>query len=170
MKKYIFAILSLVVAVVGVGFVFAQQNGDGGGRGAFGHARPGFALEKIADELNLSNEQRAQIKKILEGEKTTIQSLIKTARQTREQLKDLGTNGAYNEARVEELAARQAETTRQLIVEKEKTKAAIFAVLTPEQRTKAAELKNKFEEKMRGRFAKRFGGGDGGGGDFAPSF
>ncbi|HEX9960489.1 MAG TPA: Spy/CpxP family protein refolding chaperone [Pyrinomonadaceae bacterium] len=159
MKKYIIAILVFAAAATGVGFAFAQKR-DGVGRGERHFGAPLFALEKIAGELDLSAEQRAQIKQILETEKTKIQTLSETARSTHEQLKDLGTNGVFNEEQVNGLAAQQAETTRQLIVEKERVKAAIFAVLTPEQRAKAAELKNKFEEKMRGGFGRRFGRGD----------
>jgi Spy/CpxP family protein refolding chaperone len=162
MKKYTIAILAFAVLAIGVGFAFAQKKEDGKGERPFGPPPP-FALEKIADELGLSTEQRAQIKQIMEAEKAKIQPLTETARQTHEQLKDLGTDGVFNEEQVTQLASRQAETTRRLIVEKERTKASIFAVLTPEQRTKAAELKNKFEEKMRGGFGKRFGGRGGAG-------
>jgi protein CpxP len=168
MKKYTIAILAFVVLTIGGVFVFAQKRDAGaGGRGErpFGGPPP-FALEKIAGELNLSSEQRAQIKQILEAEKTKVQALMETAHATHEQLKDLGTDGAFNEEKVNQLAAQQAETTRQLIVEKERTKAAVFAVLTPEQRAKAAELKNKFEDGMRGGFGKRGGRGD----DSEPKF
>lgn len=171
MKKYTIAILAFAVLAIGVGFAFAQKSGGGagagnGGRGERPFGPPPFMLEKIAGELGLSDEQRAQIKQILENEKTKIQSLTETSRAAHEQLKDLGTDGVFNEEQVNRLAAQQAETTRRLIIEKERTKAAIFAVLTAEQRTKAVELKNKFEEKMRGGFGKRFGRGD----DFEPKF
>lgn len=168
MKKYTIAILAFAVLAIGVGFAFAQKRdgGNSGGRGERHFGAPPFALEKIAGELGLSDEQRAQIKQIIETEKTKIQSLMETARTTHDQLKDLGTNGVFNEEQVNRLASQQAETTRRLIVEKERTKAAVFAVLTPEQRTKAAELKNKFEEKRRGGFGKRFGRGD----DAEPKF
>jgi Spy/CpxP family protein refolding chaperone len=160
MKKYTIAILAFAVLAIGVGFTFAQKKESGKGERPFGP--PPFMLEKIADELGLSEAQRTQIKQIMEAEKTKIQPLMETARQTHEQLKDLGTDGAFNEEQVTQLANRQAETTRQLIIEKERTKAAIFAVLTPEQRTKAAELKDKFEDKRREGFGKRFGrGGEG---------
>ena len=160
MKKYTIAILAFAVLAIGVGFTFAQKKESGKGEGPFGPPPP-FMLEKIADELGLSEAQRTQIKQIMEAEKAKIQPLMETARQTHEQLKDLGTDGAFNEEQVTQLANRQAETTRQLIVEKERTKAAIFAVLTPEQRTKAAELKNKFEDKRRDGFGKKFGRGEG---------
>lgn len=168
MKKYTIAILVFVVVAIGVVFAFAQKRDGNGGatRGERHFGPPPFALEKIAGELALSDEQRAQIKQILEAEKTKIQTLMENVRGTHDQLKDLGTDGVFNEEQVNRLASQQSDTTRQLIIEKERAKAAIFAVLTPEQRAKASEMKNKFEEKMRGGSGGRFGRG----GDSEPKF
>lgn len=157
MKKHIIAILAFAVLAIGVSFAFAQKK-EIVNKGERPFGPPPFMMGKIADELGLSDEQRSQIKQITEAGKSNIQPLMETARQTHEQLKDLGTDGVFNEEKVTQLASRQAETTRQLILEKERTKAAVFAVLTAEQRTKAAALKNKFDDKMRDGFGKRFGG------------
>ncbi|MDQ3798011.1 MAG: Spy/CpxP family protein refolding chaperone [Acidobacteriota bacterium] len=164
MKKYTIAILVFAVVTIGVVFAFAQKRDGSGARGERHFGPPPFVLEKIASELDLSDEQRAQVKQILEAEKAKIQTLTEAARGTHDQLKDLGTDGVFNEEQVNRLAAEQSETMRQLIIEKERVKAAIFAVLTPEQRAKASEMKNKFGEKMRGGFGRRFGRG----GDFEP--
>lgn len=169
MKKYALAILVFAIVATGVIFAFAQQKKEGGERPFVGGRPPfppPFFFGKMADELNLSEEQKTQIKQILDNEKTKVEPLMEAMRATHEQLETQGTNGTFDEARVGELANRQAETTRQLVIEKEKTKAAIFAVLTAEQRAKAAELKKKFDDKMRGGgFGKRFGGRDRGGAD-----
>lgn len=58
-------------------------------------------------------------------------------------------------------------------VEKEKTKAALFAVLTTEQRTKANELRANFESKMKekgGKDHEVFGKHRHRGEDFLPMF
>ena len=47
-----------------------------------------------------------------------------------------------------------------LIVEKERTKAQVFAILTDEQKAKAAEMRANRQERMKGR--KGFGPGRGG--------
>lgn len=160
MKKFAIGMLALVVLTAGVVFVFAQKRGAGPERGFGKSAFPPFILDKIADEIGLSDEQRGQIKQILETEKPKIQTLLKTTRETHRQLEKLGTDGVFNEALVAVLAARQAENTKQLIVEKEKTKAAVFAVLTAEQRAKAEQMRERFKGKMRERMGKHgFGGG-----------
>jgi len=59
---------------------------------------------------------------------------------------DLGANGVFDEQKSQEVAARQAEIVKKLLVEKEKTKASLFAVLTSEQREQAKEMMNDFVE------------------------
>ncbi len=59
---------------------------------------------------------------------------------------DLGANGVFDEQKAQEVAARQSEIVKQLLVEKEKTKAALFAVLTSEQREQAKQMMNDFVE------------------------
>lgn len=80
-------------------------------------------------------------------------------KESREQIKDLGTDGNFDEAKVTEIANNQAENMKQLFIEKEKTKAQLFAILTPEQKEKAKEMHHKFGERMKGKFGHRFGGG-----------
>ena len=156
MKKGL--IIFLVMAVVGVGavFIFAQQgrreNRDGGMN--FG----GRGFERIARKLNLTDEQKTQVATILEESKTRVKPLTEALRENRRQAENLGTDGTFNEELVNQLAASQSETMRQLFVEREKTKAQIFAVLTPEQRTEAAKMKDMFRERFKGGLKKRFGG------------
>ncbi len=71
-----------------------------------------------------------------------------------QQLKPLGKDGVYNQSEVMRLAALQANNARLLIVEKEKTEARIFAVLTPEQRAEAEQIRAEFEAKIKERIAE----------------
>jgi Spy/CpxP family protein refolding chaperone len=171
MKKVTVALLIASILTIGlVGLVFAQKRGGegfGGHHGKFGGpgGMPPFFFGKIAEELGLSEEQKTQAKQVLEDSKTRVQPIMESLKNGHETAKTLGTNGTYDEKAVLALANQQAELTKQLIVEKEKTKAQLFAILTPEQRTKAQELMKNFEEKMKdgkGRFGHRppFGGGE----------
>jgi periplasmic protein CpxP/Spy len=145
MKK--FGITFLVCGIIGVAAVFAIAQG----RGGFGH---GFGFERIAKELGLSDEQKAQGKQVLDDSKTRIEPLMEAMKAGHESAKDLGKDGTFDEKAVNALATQQSETMKQIIIEKEKTKAALFAILTPEQRKKAEELKANFEGKMKERFGK----------------
>ena len=119
---------------------------------------PPFLFEKIATELGLNDEQKTQAKAILEIRKESVKPLFEQLKQNREKSKNLGTDGTFDEAQVNQIANEQAETMKKLFVEKEKTKAELFAILTPEQREKAKVLQDKFGEKMKGKFGRRFDG------------
>jgi Spy/CpxP family protein refolding chaperone len=84
-------------------------------------------------------------------------TLKEEMRQIHKQLSAQGKDGVFNEALVTELAAKQAELTKQMIIEKERTKASLFAVLTPEQREKAEQLKTDFKGRFRDKFKGRWG-------------
>jgi Spy/CpxP family protein refolding chaperone len=158
MKKFIIGFIAFSLFAVGGILVFGQREGGKmfGGRGFSG----GHPFLKMAEKLNLSEEQKTQIKTILEDAKTRIKPLMETIRANHQAIEQLGKDGVYNESEVTRLANAQAETTKQLIIEKEKTKAAIFAVLTPEQRTQAEQMKSEMKERFKDRFKKRFGGGE----------
>jgi protein CpxP len=155
MKKATIAILAIAVLVLGGIYIFAQK-GKGERFGGRGFREGG--LMRLAEKLNLSEEQKTQIKTILEDSKTRIKPLMGTMRENRKQAETLGTDGVFNEEQVNQIANTQSETMKQLFIEKEKTKAQIFAVLTPEQRAEAAKMKEQFKDNFKERFKKRFGG------------
>lgn len=164
MKKIAIGIIAFILVTSSMIFVFGQ-NRDGSGKGFGGKHSfgPPFLSEKFAKELGLNEEQKTQIKQIHDTEKPNIQALMEAGKGIHSQLEKLGTDGVYNESQVAELAAQQAENAKQLIIAKEKTKAAVFAVLTPEQRTKAEQMRDQFKNK----FGKRFGKGRFGKGGFS---
>ena len=157
MKKALIVFTLMALLGVGAVFIFAQKGGkrDGfGGRTGFG----GRGFERVAEKLNLSDEQKTQVKTILEESKTRVKPLMDSRRENRKQSESLGTDGTFNEELVNQLAAQNAENAKQIFIEKEKTKARIFAVLTPDQRAEAAKMKEQFKENFKGRGKKRFGG------------
>lgn len=152
-KKFGIAILALGILAVGTIFAFGSGHGrfHNRGQGAF---PPPFIFEKIAKELGLSEEQKTQAKAILESSKETVKPLMEQMKQNHETTKILGTDGNFDEGKVNQLAAEQSETMKRLFIEKERTKAQLFAILTPEQREKAKQMQEKFGNRMKARFGK----------------
>jgi periplasmic protein CpxP/Spy len=147
-----------VLAVGLVGMIFAQKGKEGNRSGFAGKDfPPQFLVERIANELGMNEEQKTQAKSVIEASKERVKPLMEQMKQSRETVKDLGTDGNFDEAKVNEIANQQSETMKQLFIEKEKTKAQLFAILTPEQREKAKAMQDKFAEKMKGRFGRPFG-------------
>ena len=110
---------------------------------------PPLMNEHLARELNLSDEQNAQVKAVFDAEHSTVEGLMKKLDDLREQIRAATANGRFDEAQVRTLANQQGQTQADLIVEHERTKAKIYGILTAEQRSKLEQL----HERMKPPFA-----------------
>lgn len=158
MKKFLVAILSVILIAAGAIFIFAQDNSaDKDGKRGFGkrggHHRGG--MERIFRALDLTDEQKAQMKAIRQASKDSTKPIREQMKANRQKLQTLSESGTFDEAQVRAIAAEQGNLSAQLIVEKEKVKSQIFNLLTPEQKAKAAEIKAQFKQKMQERMQKR---------------
>jgi len=134
MNKKFFMVLTLVLAVAaGLATTALAQ-----GRGKFGHHH-GWMLQRMTRELNLTEAQQAQIKTILQTQRAKIQPLMQQLHQN-EQAQNAAVTGAFDETQARAFAGKQTQIMSDLIVEKERTKSEIYAVLTPDQRAKAQQL------------------------------
>ncbi|MEP7039025.1 MAG: Spy/CpxP family protein refolding chaperone [Acidobacteriota bacterium] len=160
MKKLTTAFIAIALVAIGTIFVFAQKADGGKGKfkHGFGHHRGSFG--RLAKQLNLTDAQKAQMKQIREDGKAKTQPLRESMKSIHQQLSAATADGNFNEAQVQSLAAQQANIMAQLIVEKERTKSQIFAILTPEQQTQAKALKDQMKERRKERFQNRGSKGD----------
>ena len=152
MKKVIIAILAFAVLATGVMFAVAQRSGEerNGGRGKRGgHHRDGMMLRG----LDLTDEQKAQVKQIMEASKAKTQSLRDSLKANRQKMDEATANGAFDEAQVTAIAVEKGNLSAQMTVERERGKSQIFALLTAEQKAKAAEMKSKMKDRFKGRKA-----------------
>ena len=92
-------------------------------------------------KLHLTDAQKTQIHTIISEERAKMKPLIQQLKAGRDQLIALRKSGPFDEAKVRSIAKGQADTIVELIVARESMKSKIFAVLTPEQRTKAQALR-----------------------------
>jgi protein CpxP len=100
-------------------------------------------------QLNLTDDQKAKVKEIFEANKPTVQPIMQAMKTNHEKLAAL--NGNFDEAQVSAMAKEQGDLTAQMIVARERVKSQIFAILTDEQKAKAAQL----HDAMRQRFQNR---------------
>ncbi len=157
MKKIIIAILAFAVLATGVLFAIAQtangdKNGGWGRRG--GHHRGGMMLRG----LDLTEDQKAQMKQIREASKAKTQPLREALKANRQKLHELAAAGSFDEAAVTALANEQAGLSAQLIVERARVHSQTAALLTAEQKAKVAEMKDKMKERFKNRKEGRKGG------------
>lgn len=145
MKKVIVAILAVVVLSVGAIVIIAQRSGHGGKHGGFGHRGMGMIFKK----LDLTDEQKAQAKEIVKAGFEKNKGVFEAMKANRDKMKAATANGAFDEATVTVIAAEQGQLSAQLIVESERTKSQIFALLTDDQKAKAIELEKEFDGRMK---------------------
>lgn len=159
MKKFIAVFIAIAMVTIGTIFVIAQQSEGGKGKfkRSFGH-RGGFG--RLVEKLNLSDAQKEQVKQIMETSKAKIQPLKENMKSIHQQMNAATADGQFDEAQVQALATQQANIMAQMIVEKERTKSQMFAILTPEQQAQAKQLKEQMKEKFKGKFQHRGNGED----------
>lgn len=153
MKKTLAATAVAVTAVVGGASVFAQGGPDGFGHRRFGggfgggFGRGGGAgLPLFA--LNLTDEQRTQVKGVYEQHRAEMQKAgerVRAAfRAQHEAASALPVDENAIRAKSSELAAAQADAA----IVRARIHTAVYQVLTPEQQQKAQELRTQRQERM----------------------
>ena len=156
MKRVTILLALVALFVVGFGATLtaqAQGRRGGGPRGAVGEGGP--LLGFIGRHLDLTDEQKAEVKKIVEAERTVMQPIHEQMQKNREALKEATKDGQYNETQVTQLAQQQGELMAQMIVSRERVKSQVYKILTPEQREKLAAMGDRFEQMGE----RRMGGG-----------
>ena len=117
-------------------------------------AMRGKILQRIADQLDLTADQRAQIKTILLGEKDSLKPLITSLHDARKNLREAIRAKDASEASVRAASAKVAGVEADLAVERLKLFGKISPVLTDEQRQKAADLQARADELIDGAIAR----------------
>ncbi len=145
MKSTRIRILTIgAVVLVAVAVAIAQgMHGHGGPEGDFHHM-----LGFFTHYLDLSTEQQAQAKAIWEKEKPAMEPLKQQMHQYHEAERALENAGPFDEAKTRALATQNAQTNIELEVLHARIKSEMMQILTPEQKTKLAELEAKHASHM----------------------
>jgi protein CpxP len=144
------AALTLSVAALGQPGGLGGHHGGPGGPGH--HGGPGDLLGHLSRELNLTDAQKAQVKQIAEAfhenNKALHEQLMKAGPGGGpfEGLKD----GAFDEAAVRAAAQARANLHVEMEVTHARLMSQIYALLTPEQKAKVNELRQRHQQ-MHGR-------------------
>ena len=133
MHKKFFATIVIVLAAAAGLAAYAQHPGRGFGR------HRGWMLQHMTKQLNLTEAQQTQIKSIMADSRTRMKPLMQQLHQN-QQAQNANINGTFDEAQARAFAGKQAQVMTDLMVERQRTKSQIYAVLTPDQRAKAQQL------------------------------
>lgn len=146
------------IGAVSAGLLLAQppaagRRGDAGaGAGAAARQRPHRGMVLIARMLDLTEEQKAQVQAIVKDARAQAAALAPQLKEQRQAIQDAVTSNP-SDSTIRNLADKQGELISQLTVIRIKSMVKFFAILTPEQKEKAMDL--------RGQLEGLFGGGRG---------
>ncbi len=97
-------------------------------------------------ELNLTDAQKKEMFSIRLEERAKMKPLVQKLKEGRDQLRALP-KGQFDEAKVRAIAKGHADIITELIVEKQRMKSRIYAVLTPEQHAKVEQMREKWKSR-----------------------
>lgn len=122
--------------------------GSPGGPGIAGaFATPG-ALMRSLRALDISDAQREQIRAVFEQYRPQVEALGPQIRDGGRALQEAVTAEVFDEVTIRDRSTALATVQADLAVLGAQMHSAVFALLTPEQRQKAAELKAEREQRM----------------------
>ncbi len=151
-KTLIIGMTALSLTLGGLGVAVAG--------GKMGHDGPmdGRMLDRLAHKLDLTDAQMDQVDEMMAGEFKDMRQQMRTMKDLRQDLRKLDPNAADYQQQVDTLAAQIAANTEQMVKMRAEQKQAFNEILTPEQRTELAELKDSWRERMHNRFGGEHGG------------
>ena len=137
MKKKVWIVTGIVLAVAGA--LFAAQEG------MHRMHHPGIGIVRhVMSDLNVTTDQKAQLRQILAKERVQLEPLLGQVMQAHRKLEAQTANGAFDETAVRNAVAGQTQNITELIVAKERIKSEVMAVLTPDQRAKLQQMHRDF--------------------------
>ncbi len=107
----------------------------------------GHMMEFYAKYLGVTDEQKTQMKAVLQKERPTMKPIMMQVRQLDQQLKQY-VEGTYDEAKVQALIAAQSQTLVQMKVNEARIHNELYQLLTPDQQTKLKEFEANREARM----------------------
>jgi protein CpxP len=98
--------------------------------------------------LNLTDQQKAQVKQIFEAEKPNMKPIHQQEAQIHQQMMQLVTSGAFDQAKANAIAAQEAQVHSQMTVEHLKIGSQIYALLDSDQKAKVSDMIAKHQQRM----------------------
>lgn len=150
MKRSLYLVGAVLLIIAGVIGVAGAEFGVG--QHGWGFHGPGrFPAAFIAHELNLTDAQKTQIKAIWNAERPTVTPLLREVLNGCDQMASANANGSFDEAQTRAIADKEATTVLQLLIERQRLISKIYnEVLTPEQRVKADQLRERMHGHVEG--------------------
>ena len=113
----------------------------------YAHGMHDHMMGFFARALNLTDDQKTQMKAIMEKEHPTMKPLFQQQRQIDQQLRQY-VQGTYDEAKVRALATQKAQVEVEITVQHTRIHNQMYQLLTPDQQSKLKEMEANHEARM----------------------
>ena len=110
------------------------------------HGKRGGMSNKMMRKLNLSEQQKKQVKALIAENKKRLKPVKREMKEINKTLRKLDTQSPEYKAQVFSLADAKAKRVHQMIVEKGETRMKIEAIFTAEQRAKFNKMRQKRQQ------------------------
>ncbi len=141
-------LIAALVVVIGTALANAQTSADAPPMRGHGlEFGMGGHMGFFARELNLTDDQKAQMKDIMEKEHPTMKPLFQKERKIDRQLRAY-VEGTYDPVKVRALANQKAKLEVELTVQQTRIHNEMYQLLTSDQQAKVKELEANREARM----------------------
>lgn len=148
MKKYAITSGIIVVVLAAALALHAEAKFRRASQSWGGPPMAGRFLQHMADVLDLTDAQQAQIKQMWQDEQPAVRPLLQQLAETHKQMVAATGGGKFDQAQVQTIANQQAQTIAQLIVEKQKLQSKVYTVLNADQKAKFERLQQRHMSRM----------------------
>jgi len=153
MKSFRFRMLSAALAILmGTVIANAQSTEDAPSAPPMHHhgmrmGMDGHRMGFFAKQLNLTDDQKTQMKAIMEKEHPAMKPLFQQQHQIDQQLRQF-VEGPFDQAKVQALATQKAQIQAQLTVAETRIHNQLYQLLTPDQQSQLKQMQAKHEARM----------------------
>lgn len=154
MKSFRFRLLAAMLAVLMGGAIAKSQTADAPPMHRMhGHAFAGEHMGFFAKQLNLTDDQKSQMKALMQKEHPAMRQLFQQQHQIDLQLREFE-EGNFDQAKVQQYAQQKAALQVQMTVEQARIHNEMYKLLTPDQQSQLKQLRAQHEAHMQERMQK----------------
>ncbi|HEY0427074.1 MAG TPA: Spy/CpxP family protein refolding chaperone [Pyrinomonadaceae bacterium] len=149
MKNHVKLLIPVIVAILigSLTFAFAQKRDEANKPFPKGERNmpppPTGPNPRMLEELNLTDQQKEQVRALADKARTDSEQYFEELKTTDAQLRNLVESGNFSEEKARQILSTKAQVSTEMEIIRLRTDAAIFNLLTDEQKTQFAELKQK---------------------------
>jgi len=140
-KRIMPAILVASIALTGLIGLAQQEAGAEHGQ------MRGHRMHKLARMLDLTDQQKQQLAAQRKTEQERVKPYRDQVEAAQKQIQTDVMSGKFDEAKARSILAETTQARTELALSHARMQAALYSVLTPEQRTKLNERKQKWEQR-----------------------